>query len=164
MIEEFVKTIDNLCNLFQDYYREQQKFKIAIIKKNIDDLNLTLENMRVLIISINNMENKRENIFLQLKEQHNLKEEDDFNFLLAKLEKEESKKLFDAREKLKYFVIASQRQDVAIASVLDTQIGIINALLSEVYPERKDALYSNSGFYENKNKKVVNAKIVNYEF
>ena len=164
MIDSLLEIMGVLVDLFKDYYRLQFKLEKFILSRDSENLNLCIEDMQKAVMSINMVEKKRDAIYQKLRADLGLREDDDFSFLLAKLEKSDADKLNKAREELKYHVFASQRMGISMAQILDTKISMINLMLTEIYPEKKDTTYSSKGSYGIRLKRSNEAKILDYEF
>jgi hypothetical protein len=154
-VQDFQIILEKQTGLFQQLADHQIRLQEAVFDKNYADAERSISAMKGLSESIRLCEARRQQAYLELLDQMGISEEFGLTMLFASLEHPARENLARAFRDLKVSVLQVRTVNEGIMAYAGTQMETMESIIDELYPSRRDGMYTNRGYRQKTSQPLV---------
>ncbi len=144
-LEQLEEVLDNQISLLDSAAEEHSALQKAVINRDWGTLEHSLSRLESRSHELEKLEEARQSAYRRLREECGLGESDTFYELLTRLENAPRSRLAEKYRMLKVAVMRLSGQNSTLAGYVSKSSESLEAVLAELFPQRKGTIYRRSG-------------------
>ncbi|MDC7234067.1 MAG: hypothetical protein PQJ58_12610 [Spirochaetales bacterium] len=145
MNRNLIDVLNKELKLLEDYNSGCEILHKYVAARNWSRLERTLNSLGKKADKLNSLDLIREELVLQLKEEHQLSPGASFGMLLTRLDEESQKDIRILKQKLRHSVSLLQIRIQGIGNYAETQTSALKDVLDVLNPDQKGRIYNSRG-------------------